>query len=57
VVDVRLLRHERIVCAGGEHRRSVLIAALDLLRITGPRVAEICERPEDRDAPGHLPSS
>ena len=32
VVDVRLLRHERIVCAGGEQRRSVLIEAVDLLR-------------------------
>jgi Ala-tRNA(Pro) deacylase len=57
VVDVELLRHERILCAGGEHRRSVLIAALDLLRVTEPRVAEICEHPEDREPPGKLPSS
>jgi Ala-tRNA(Pro) deacylase len=57
VVDVRLLRHERIVCAGGEQRRSVQIAALDLLRITEPRVAAICEDPEDREPPGKLPSS
>jgi Ala-tRNA(Pro) deacylase len=56
VVDVGLLRHERIVCAGGEHRRSVLIAALDLLRVTQPRVAEICEHPEDREPRGKLPS-
>ena len=48
VVDVRLLRHERIVCAGGEHRRSVIMSTLDLLRITEPRVADICEHPEDR---------
>jgi Ala-tRNA(Pro) deacylase len=57
VVDVGLLRHERIVCAGGEHRRSVRIAALDLLRVTEPRVAEICEHPEDRESPRKLPSS
>jgi Ala-tRNA(Pro) deacylase len=48
VVDVRLLRHERIVCAGGEHRCSVLIDAVDLLRIAEPRVADICEHPEER---------
>jgi Ala-tRNA(Pro) deacylase len=48
IVDVRLLRHERIVCAGGEHRCSVLIDAVDLLRLTEPRVADICEHPEER---------
>jgi Ala-tRNA(Pro) deacylase len=57
VVDLRLVRHARIVCAGGEHRRSVLIEALDLLRLTEPRVADICARPEDREPPGKLPSS
>jgi len=56
VVDVRLLRHERIVCAGGEHERSVRIGALDLLRITEPRVADICEHPEDREPAENLPS-
>jgi Ala-tRNA(Pro) deacylase len=49
VVDLRLLRHDRIVCAGGEHRCSVRIDALELLRITEPRVADICEHPEDRE--------
>jgi Ala-tRNA(Pro) deacylase len=48
VVDVRLLRHKRIVCAAGEHRCSVLIDVVDLLRITEPRVADICEHPEER---------
>jgi Ala-tRNA(Pro) deacylase len=57
VVDLRLVRHERIVCAGGEHRRSVLIEVLDLLRITEPQVADICERPEDREPAGKLPSA
>jgi Ala-tRNA(Pro) deacylase len=49
VVDLRLLRHDRIVCAGGEHRRSVRMDALELLRITEPRVADICEHPEERE--------
>jgi Ala-tRNA(Pro) deacylase len=48
VVDVRLLRHQRIVCAGGDHRCSVLMDAVDLLRITEPRVGDICEHPEER---------
>jgi Ala-tRNA(Pro) deacylase len=55
LVDVGLLRHEQIVCAGGEHRCSIKIAALDLLRVSEPRVAEICEHPEERDPPGKLP--
>jgi Ala-tRNA(Pro) deacylase len=57
VVDVELLRRDRIVCAGGEHRCAVLISTLDLLRVAQPRVAEICEHPEDREPPGKLPSS
>lgn len=56
VVDVRLLRHQRIVCTGGEHRCSVRIAMLDLLRITEPRVADICEHPEEREPAEKLPS-
>jgi Ala-tRNA(Pro) deacylase len=48
IVDLRLLRHDRIVCAGGEHRRSVRMDALELLRIVEPRVADICEHPDER---------
>jgi prolyl-tRNA editing enzyme YbaK/EbsC (Cys-tRNA(Pro) deacylase) len=51
VVDVGLLRRDRIVCPGGEHGCSVLISTLDLLRVTQPRVAEICQHPEDRESP------
>jgi hypothetical protein len=50
-------RHERIVCAGGEHRRSVLIARSTCSGSPSPRVADICEHPEDREPPGKLPSS
>jgi Ala-tRNA(Pro) deacylase len=56
VVDVGLIRHERIVCAAGEHGRSVLISPSDLLRLTEPRVADICRHPEDWDPRG-LPST
>jgi prolyl-tRNA editing enzyme YbaK/EbsC (Cys-tRNA(Pro) deacylase) len=53
VVDIALLHHERIVCAGGEHERSVRIAPLDLLRLAEPRVADICEHREDREQVGN----
>lgn len=56
VIDVRLVGHERIVCAGGEHRCSVRIAMLDLLRIAEPRVADVCEHPEEREPAEKLPS-
>jgi prolyl-tRNA editing enzyme YbaK/EbsC (Cys-tRNA(Pro) deacylase) len=56
VVDIALLHHERIVCAGGERERSVPIAPLELLRLAEPRVADICEHPEDREQPGNPPS-
>jgi Ala-tRNA(Pro) deacylase len=46
IVDIRLLRHDRVICAAGEHTRSVLVDVLDLVRITEPRVADICESPE-----------
>jgi Ala-tRNA(Pro) deacylase len=57
VVDVRLLRHQRIVCAAGEHRCSVVIAAVDLLRIAEPRVADICQHPEERFRADEPPAS
>jgi Ala-tRNA(Pro) deacylase len=56
VVDIALLHHQRIVCAGGEHERSVRIAPLDLLRLAEPRVADICEHPEDREQLVNPPS-
>jgi len=55
-VDIELLYHERIVCAGGEHERSVRIAPLDLPRLAEPRVADICEHREDREQVGNPPS-
>jgi Ala-tRNA(Pro) deacylase len=42
VVDIRLLYRARILCAAGDHRHSVQIDTRDLLRLTEPRVADIC---------------
>jgi Ala-tRNA(Pro) deacylase len=42
VVDVHLLYHDRIVCAGGDHQHSVRIDPRDLLRLAEPRVGSIC---------------
>ena len=44
VVDVRLLRHETVVCAGGDHRHSIVIEPRELLRIAEPRVADVCRQ-------------
>lgn len=46
IVDVHLLYHDRILCAGGDHRHSLRIDPRDLLRLCEPRVADICERPQ-----------
>jgi prolyl-tRNA editing enzyme YbaK/EbsC (Cys-tRNA(Pro) deacylase) len=42
IVDVQLLYHDRILCAGGDHKHSVLIDPRDLLRLSEPRVADLC---------------
>ena len=55
VIDVHLLYHERIVCAGGDHRHSLRIDPRDLLRVCEPRVASICETPEGRSRFRDLP--
>jgi Ala-tRNA(Pro) deacylase len=52
IVDVHLLYHDRIVCAGGDHRHSLRIDPRDLLRLCEPRVADLCER-QDRSTRYH----
>jgi Ala-tRNA(Pro) deacylase len=44
VIDQRLLDHERVVFAAGDHRHGILIEPNDLLQLTQARVADICER-------------
>jgi prolyl-tRNA editing enzyme YbaK/EbsC (Cys-tRNA(Pro) deacylase) len=55
VIDVHLLYHERILCAGGDHRHSLRVDPRDLVRVCEPRVAAICEMPEGRSRFRDLP--
>jgi Ala-tRNA(Pro) deacylase len=43
VLDRRLLDHERVLFAGGDHRHGVLIDPNDLVQLTQAKVADICE--------------
>lgn len=42
VLDVRLLYRDRVLCAGGDHRHSLLIDPRHIARLAEPRVADIC---------------
>jgi Ala-tRNA(Pro) deacylase len=43
VVDRRLLDEGWIVCGGGDHTHSILIATRDVVAVTGALVADICQ--------------
>lgn len=45
VIDRRLLDQPRILCAGGDHRHSILLDPRDLVRLTEATVADICAEP------------
>jgi Ala-tRNA(Pro) deacylase len=55
IIDVHLLYHDRILCAGGDHRHSLQLDPRDLLRVCEPRVASLCETPEGRSRFRDLP--
>jgi Ala-tRNA(Pro) deacylase len=55
IIDVHLLYHDRILCAGGDHRHSLHLDPRDLLRVCEPRVASLCEMPEGRSRFRDLP--
>jgi Ala-tRNA(Pro) deacylase len=55
IIDVHLLYHEHVLCAGGDHRHALRIDPRDLLRVCEPRVAAICETPEGRSRFRDLP--
>src|SRR5215210_3327620 len=40
VVDIRLLYRDRVACAAGDHRHSVLVDPRDIVRLAEPRVAD-----------------
>jgi prolyl-tRNA editing enzyme YbaK/EbsC (Cys-tRNA(Pro) deacylase) len=43
VVDRRLLTYNRVLCSGGDHRHSVLLDTMDLVRAGQAVVADVCE--------------
>ena len=55
IIDVHLLYHDRILCAGGDHRHSLRMDPRDLVRMCEPRVASLCEAPEGRSRFRDLP--
>jgi Ala-tRNA(Pro) deacylase len=55
ILDVHLLYHERILCAGGDHEHSLRMDPRDLMRISEPRVAAITETPPGRGRFRDLP--
>jgi Ala-tRNA(Pro) deacylase len=55
VIDIHLLYHEQIVCAGGDHRHALRIDPRDLVRLCEPRVASLCETPAGQSRFRDLP--
>ena len=43
VVDSRLTLLDRVLCAAGDHRHSVIVKPAEIVRLTGARVGDICE--------------
>jgi Ala-tRNA(Pro) deacylase len=43
IVDGRLLDHERVVCAGGDHRHSIRLDPNEIVRLAEARVADLCQ--------------
>jgi Ala-tRNA(Pro) deacylase len=43
LVDRRLLDHDRVLCASGDHRHSLRIAPTEIVRIADARVADLCQ--------------
>ncbi len=56
-VDVRLIYRDRVLCAGGDHRHALRLDPRDLVRMSEPRVGDLCEHdpsPHRKDF-GELP--
>ena len=43
VIDRRLLDHDHVLCAGGDHRHSVIVSPRDVVHMTGAMTADISE--------------
>jgi prolyl-tRNA editing enzyme YbaK/EbsC (Cys-tRNA(Pro) deacylase) len=43
VIDIRLLYLDQVVCPGGDHRHAIRLDPRDLVRLSEPRVGDLCE--------------
>jgi prolyl-tRNA editing enzyme YbaK/EbsC (Cys-tRNA(Pro) deacylase) len=43
LLDRRLLDHDRVLCASGDHRHSLRIDPSEIVRVANARVADICQ--------------
>ncbi len=43
-VDVRLIYRDRVLCAGGDHEHALRLDPRDLVRVSEPRVGDLCEQ-------------
>jgi Ala-tRNA(Pro) deacylase len=43
VLDARLYEEDRILCAAGDHRHSVLLDPRDVAKLAGAKIADVCE--------------
>jgi Ala-tRNA(Pro) deacylase len=43
VVDRRLMAEERVLCAAGDHRHSVMLDPREIVRMTGAVTADVCQ--------------
>jgi Ala-tRNA(Pro) deacylase len=43
IVDRRLLEHDTVLCAGGDHRHSVKVDPQEIVRLAGAEVGDLCE--------------
>jgi prolyl-tRNA editing enzyme YbaK/EbsC (Cys-tRNA(Pro) deacylase) len=40
---VRLIYRDRVLCAGGDHEHALRLDPRDLVRVSEPRVGDLCE--------------
>jgi Ala-tRNA(Pro) deacylase len=43
VIDTRLLYLDQVVCPGGDHRHAIRLDPRELVRLSEPRVGDLCE--------------
>lgn len=43
LLDRQLLEHQQVLCAGGDHRHSLLVDPNEIVRLADARVADLCQ--------------